>query len=80
MCGLDAGTVRRCTPAGRLDLVLHLPLKKPTMCAFGGADGRTLLVALLSRGPQDLADDPHGGRLLACRLGPQELTEPRLTD
>ena len=78
VCGLDSSAVRRYTPDGRLDLVLQVPMKKPTMCAFGGADGRTLLVTSLSRGPLDLADDPHGGRLLTCRPGPQGLPEPCL--
>lgn len=65
----------RCDRQGR---VLHLPMHKPTNCAIGGPDGRTLLVTSLSRGPQDLVQDPHGGRLLALRPGPQGLPEPRL--
>ncbi|MCK6402041.1 MAG: SMP-30/gluconolactonase/LRE family protein [Sphaerotilus natans subsp. sulfidivorans] len=78
VCGLDHGRIARFTPDGRLDQVLQLPLKKPTMCAFGGPDGRTLLVTSLSRGPQDLTDDPHGGQILALRPGHQGLPEPRL--
>lgn len=78
ICCLDEGCIRRYTPDGRLDLRLVVPMAKPTMCAFGGADGRTLFVTSLSRGADDLAGDPHGGRVLLCRPGPQGLPEPRL--
>lgn len=65
-------------PPGQLHLVLHVPMKKPTMCAFGGANSRTLRVTSLSQGPRDLTDDPHVGRLVVCRAGAQRLLEPRL--
>lgn len=80
ICCLDEGCIRRYTPQGRLDMRLVLPMAKPTHCAFGGADLKTLFVTSLSRGPQDLASDPHGGRVLMCRPGAQGLPEPRLAD
>ena len=44
VCGNDAGLVHRFTPAGKLDRSLAVPVKKPTMCAFGGAGLDTLFV------------------------------------
>ncbi len=40
ICGNDAGLVHRFTPDGRLDRSLEVPVKKPAMCAFGGAGPR----------------------------------------
>ncbi|MGQ9369186.1 SMP-30/gluconolactonase/LRE family protein [Azospirillum sp. ST 5-10] len=78
ICCLDAGCIKRFTPDGRLDRRIDVPMRKPTMCAFGGDDLRTMIVTSLCRGPDDLADDPHGGRVLMFRPGPQGLPEPRL--
>ncbi len=44
ICGNDAGLVHRFTPDGRLDRSLEVPVKKPAMCAFGGAQLDTLYV------------------------------------
>ncbi len=44
ICGIDAGLIHRYTPQGVLDMTVSTPVKKPTMCAFGGADMRTLYV------------------------------------
>ncbi|MEY2685705.1 MAG: L-arabinolactonase, partial [Pseudomonadota bacterium] len=44
ICGNDAGLVHRFTPDGRLDRSLPVPVKKPAMCAFGGAGLDTLFV------------------------------------
>ena len=44
ICGNDAGLVHRYTPAGVLDMSVALPAHKPAMCAFGGADMRTLYI------------------------------------
>jgi sugar lactone lactonase YvrE len=40
----DAGRLLRFTPEGELDREIVLPMAKPSMCAFGGADLDTLLV------------------------------------
>ncbi|WP_207458971.1 SMP-30/gluconolactonase/LRE family protein [Azospirillum sp. SYSU D00513] len=79
ICCIDEGCIKRFTPQGRLDWRIDVPMKKPTMCAFGGDDLGTLFVTSLSRGPADLADDPHGGRILMFRPGAQGLPEPRLS-
>ena len=44
ICGNDAGLIHRFTPEGKLDRSLAVPVKKPAMCAFGGADLDTLFV------------------------------------
>nr|WP_274389692.1 SMP-30/gluconolactonase/LRE family protein [Azospirillum doebereinerae] len=79
ICCLDEGCIKRFTPQGVLDRRIEVPMRKPTMCAFGGDDLRTMLVTSLSRGPADLAEDPHGGRVLMFDPGVQGLPEPRLT-
>ncbi|MBP2316698.1 SMP-30/gluconolactonase/LRE family protein [Azospirillum soli] len=78
ICCLDEGCIKRFTPKGHLDRRIEVPMRKPTMCAFGGPDRRTMLVTSLSRGPADLADDPHGGRVLMFEPGVQGIPEPRL--
>lgn len=80
ICGLDEGCIMRFTPQGQLDRKMLLPMQKPTMCAFGGADGQTMLVTSLCRGEKDLETDPHAGRLLMFRPGAQGIVEPRLLD
>ncbi|MBK1842855.1 SMP-30/gluconolactonase/LRE family protein [Azospirillum sp. YIM B02556] len=79
ICCLDEGCIKRFTPRGDLDRRIDVPMRKPTMCAFGGPGLRTMLVTSLSRGPADLAEDPHGGRVLMFEPGVQGLPEPRLT-
>lgn len=78
ICCHDEGCVKRFTPAGLLDRVIEVPMKKPTMCAFGGDDLSTLMVTSLCRGEADLVEDPHGGRVLLLRPGAQGIAEPRL--
>lgn len=77
ICCLDAGCIRRFTPQGVLDRVVHVPMQKPAMCAFGGPDRRQMLVTSLSRGGADLETDPHGGRVALIDPGAQGLPEPR---
>lgn len=79
ICCLDEGCIKRFTPQGELDRRIEVPMRKPTMCAFGGEDMRTMLVTSLCRGPDDLAGDPHGGRVILFRPGAQGIPEPRLT-
>ena len=78
ICCIDEGCIKRFTPQGALDRRIDVPMLKPTMCAFGGDDMQTMLVTSLSRGPEDLAGDPHGGRVLLFRPGAQGIPEPRL--
>ncbi|WP_128381386.1 SMP-30/gluconolactonase/LRE family protein [Streptomyces cavernae] len=51
----DGGAVRRYTPDGRLDRVLPLPVRRPTACAFGGADLTDLYITTARVG----LEEPH---------------------
>lgn len=76
ICGNDAGLVHRFTPEGRLDRSLPVPVKKPAMCAFGGAGLDTLFVTSIRPGG-DLSDQPLAGGVFALRPGVRGLDEPR---
>ena len=78
VCGLDEGCIMRFTPRGELDRKITVPMLKPTMCSFGGDDGKTMLVTSLCRGESDLLADPHAGRVLMFSPGAQGIVEPRL--
>lgn len=75
ICGNDAGLVHRFTPQGRLDRSLEVPVKKPAMCAFGGAGLDTLFVTSIRPGG-DVSDQPLAGGLFALRPGARGLPEP----
>jgi sugar lactone lactonase YvrE len=73
-CANDAGLVHRFTPRGELDRSLPLPVKKPAMCAFGGAQLDTLFVTSIRPGG-DLADQPLAGGVFALHPGVRGLPE-----
>ncbi|WPN32802.1 SMP-30/gluconolactonase/LRE family protein [Pseudomonas sp. P5_109] len=79
ICANDAGLIHRFTPDGRLDRSLAVPVKKPTMCAFGGPRLDTLFVTSIRPGddhdPQSLA-----GGVFALDPGVKGLPEPRFND
>jgi sugar lactone lactonase YvrE len=75
ICATDVGMVHRFTPQGKLDYSLRLPVKKPTLCAFGGADLSTLYVASI-RPSGDVSDQPLAGGVFAFEgLGVQGMAE-----
>ena len=77
ICGNDAGLIHRFTPAGQLDCSLAVPVKKPAMCAFGGAGLDTLFVTSIRPGGDvDLSDQPLAGSVFALRPGVRGLPEP----
>jgi sugar lactone lactonase YvrE len=77
ICGNDAGLIHRFTPAGLLDCSLAVPVKKPAMCAFGGAGLDTLFVTSIRPGGDvDLSDQPLAGSVFALRPGVRGLPEP----
>ncbi|MBC3504078.1 SMP-30/gluconolactonase/LRE family protein [Pseudomonas sp. SWRI59] len=76
ICGNDAGQIHRFTPDGRLDRSLNLPVKKPAMCAFGGANLDTLFVTSIRPAGIDLSDQPLAGGVFAFELGVKGLEEP----
>jgi sugar lactone lactonase YvrE len=76
ICGNDAGQVHRFTPEGVLDRSIALPVKKPAMCAFGGASLDTLFITSIRPDGVDLADQPLAGGVFAVRPGVRGLPEP----
>ena len=76
ICGNDAGLVHRFTPEGKLDRSLAVPVKKPAMCAFGGAGLDTLFVTSIRPEGIDLSDQPLAGGVFALRPGVCGLPEP----
>lgn len=76
ICGNDAGLIHRFTPAGKLDRSLAVPVKKPAMCAFGGAGLDTLFVTSIRPEGIDLSDQPLAGGVFALRPGVRGLPEP----
>lgn len=76
ICGNDAGQIHRFTPDGRLDRSLNVPVKKPAMCAFGGANLDTLFVTSIRPAGVDLSDQPLAGGVFALDAGVKGLEEP----
>jgi sugar lactone lactonase YvrE len=60
--------VHRYDRAGRLDLVVDLPVSNVTACAFGGPDLRTLFITT-SRQGLDPADQPDAGAVFRYEAG-----------
>jgi sugar lactone lactonase YvrE len=75
ICGNDAGLIHRFTPQGKLDQSLEVPVKKPAMCVFGGADMKTLYVTSIRPDNIDLSDQPLAGGVFALRPGAQGIEE-----
>ncbi|WP_296254389.1 MULTISPECIES: SMP-30/gluconolactonase/LRE family protein [unclassified Pseudomonas] len=75
ICGNDEGLIHRFTPAGKLDRSLKVPVRKPSMCAFGGRDLDTLFVTSIRPGG-DLSNQPLAGGVFALRPGITGLEEP----
>ncbi|ANC81594.1 SMP-30/gluconolactonase/LRE family protein [Pseudomonas putida] len=76
ICGNDAGQLHRFTPDGRLDRSLSVPVNKPAMCAFGGANLDTLYVTSIRPAGIDLGDQPLAGGVFALNPGTKGLEEP----
>ena len=76
ICGNGAGLVHRFAPDRKLDRSLAVPVKKPAMCAFGGAGLDTLFVTSIRPEGIDLSDQPLAGGVFALRPGRRGLPEP----
>ncbi len=76
ICATDAGMIHRFTPQGKLDYSLTVPVKKPTICTFGGSDLRTLFVASIRPSGIDLSDQAQAGGVFSFDgLGAQGVAE-----
>lgn len=66
----DGGQVRRFAPTGTLDRSVQLPGRYVTTCAFGGADLRTLFIAVSRREVDDAtAAATRAGHIFAVDVG-----------
>ena len=75
-----AGCLHRFAPDGTVLEEVVLPVSKPTMCAFGGDDMRTLFVSSASDqlSAEQLADQPHAGGLFKFEPGVRGAPKPYL--
>ena len=79
ICANDAGLIHRFTPDGRLDRSLAVPVKKPSMCAFGGSRLETLFVTSIRPG-DDHDEQSLAGGVFALNPGVKGLPEPLFKD
>ncbi|TLS46535.1 SMP-30/gluconolactonase/LRE family protein [Streptomyces montanus] len=70
----DGGAVRRYTPSGDLDRVVPLPVRRPTACAFGGADLTDLYITTARTGLE--APHPMSGSVLVLPGAGKGLAQP----
>ncbi len=75
ICGNDEACLLRFTPAGKLDRKIDLPMAKPSMCAFGGANLDTLLVTSIAAGKAE--GDQWAGAVVMLRPGVTGFPEAR---
>ncbi|MFZ6819643.1 SMP-30/gluconolactonase/LRE family protein [Undibacterium sp. Ji22W] len=73
ICANDAGLILRFTPNGKLDRQIAVPMKKPTMCCFGGDKLDTLMVSSIGAG--QAADDEWAGATILLNPGVQGYAE-----
>lgn len=69
----QGGAVVRVASDGRIDREITLPVSRPTSCAFGGPDLRTLYITTGRQGmtPEQLAAEPLAGAMFAVDVGVQ---------
>jgi sugar lactone lactonase YvrE len=66
----EGGRLLRLSPTGEILTEIPLPVRCPTMMAFGGEDLRTLFITTVSnkRSEEELAEYPLSGYLLSLRV------------
>ena len=69
----EGGRILRLAPSGEQLSEIAVPMRCPTMVAFGGADMRTLYVtsARHNRTPEELEQYPLSGCVLALKVDVQ---------
>jgi sugar lactone lactonase YvrE len=75
-----ARVVRR-GPDGAVSAIVEMPVDRPTACALGGPDLRTLYITTTCQNMTEAerAADPLAGALFACRVAVPGIAEPRVT-
>ena len=68
-CANDAGLVHRFTPDGRLDRSIEVPVRKPSMCAFGGPDLGHLFITSIRPDDDGGGDPALAGAVFVTRPG-----------
>ncbi len=73
----EGGRIVKLSPSGQALDEISLPLRCPTMVAFGGADLRTLYITSAGKRPEaELAQYPLSGKVLAIRVPVAGLEQP----
>ena len=74
----EGGRILRFSPQGELLREVEVPVRCPTMVAFGGADLQTLYITSASKGrpARELADLPLTGKVLCMKVDVPGLQEP----
>jgi sugar lactone lactonase YvrE len=75
----DGWNVTRYRPDGQVDRVVPLPVQRPTSCALGGPNLRTLFITSARDGltPAELDRQPLAGSILAMEVEVPGVPEPR---
>jgi L-arabinonolactonase len=80
MAGIGGWQLVRFTPAGKVDLIVEMPVEKPTKVAFGGPALDVLYVTTIGMGPTPGTErrQPQAGGIFAARIpGVTGLPQPR---
>jgi sugar lactone lactonase YvrE len=73
---VGGAAVLRATPDGAVDRIVDVPVLRPTMPAFGGADLATMFItSIAARDPEVDGPGPHGA-IFAFAPGVRGLPEP----
>jgi len=80
VAGMDDGCIMRFTPQGVLDRMVRLPVRHPTMCAFGGTDMKSMFITSLRRSNVPPELDPFAGNVLYINPGAQGIAEVAFED
>jgi len=77
----NGGRLLRYAPDGSLDRVIHLPVERPTCCAFGGPNLDILYITSTSQNMTELErqKNPMAGALMVIVPGVHGLPEPRFS-
>ena len=77
----ERGTVNRYHPTGELESSVALPVSRPTSCAIGGLDMRTLFITTARYGLSDQAlfQEIGSGAVYALDLDERGMVEPRFS-
>jgi sugar lactone lactonase YvrE len=76
ICGNDAGQIHAFDAQGQWCQSLTVPMPKPSMCAFGGADLDQMLVTSIIPAQTTEATRGSSGAVIALQPGVQGLPEP----